>query len=132
MTANRRTTDQLQVRSVSFEDHEVLFDVGDPPKGIFIIESGTVEVYRASGDREIPMARLQKGDIVGELAMVEDKPHIRGARAIGHTDCLMIDPDQFAGLMVNSPPGVRMIVRSLVRKLHRTNTLAFGKSLPRS
>jgi CRP-like cAMP-binding protein len=132
MTANRHASDHLQVHAVSFSDRDVLFDVGDPPTGIFIIESGVVEIYRASGDRRIPMARLQKGDIVGELAMVENKTHMRGARAVGPTECLLIDPKQFANLMGNSPPGVRMIIRSLVRKLHRTNTVAFGKSQPRA
>lgn len=122
--------DRMTVEPVTFDDREVLFRPGDPPTGIFIIESGEVEVFRQAGDKTVSIARLKPGEIVGELAMINDKPHIRGARAIGLTDCLRISPERFKAMMAESPAGMRMILRSLVRKLHKTNTVAYGKTTP--
>lgn len=130
MNATARDRHSLHVEPVTFDDGELLFNAGDPPTGIFIIEHGTVQVFRLSGGREIPMARLGKGDIVGELAMIEGKPHLRGVRAVGLVDCLLIGPDEFRDLMERSPAALRVILHRLVRKLHRTNTLAYGKSEP--
>jgi CRP-like cAMP-binding protein len=120
----------MAVEPMTFEDREVLFRPGDMPAGIFIIESGEVDVFRQAGDKTVSMARLKPGEIVGELAMINDKPHIRGARAIGLVDCLRISPEQFKTMMDDSPAGMRMILRGLVRKLHKTNTIAYGKNTP--
>ena len=119
MTANPDTG--LKVSKLYFEPNEVLFQEGDPPTGIFLIEDGTVEVFRQSGARSVTMARLGRGDVVGELALIEGIPHTRGARALTHVTTLKVDPEELAQNLASSPALIRMLLKRVVRKLHRTN-----------
>ncbi len=118
----------LKVRQAFFDAGEILFNEGDPPTGLFIIEEGEVEVYRQSGGRHTIIARLGRGEVVGELAMIEAQPHTRSVRAMTALDVLVIEPEQLDDAMAASSPLVRMVLRRVVRKLHRTNDIAFGAS----
>ncbi|MEQ8586109.1 MAG: cyclic nucleotide-binding domain-containing protein [Thalassobaculaceae bacterium] len=120
----------LKVSKVFFEPKEILFSPGDAPAGLFFIEDGTVEVFREAGHRTVTLARLGRGDVVGELAMVEGIPHTRGVRAVTGVAALRISPDQLDAALKQSPPLVQMVLKRVVRKLHRTNELAFGPSRP--
>lgn len=120
----------LNVSKVLFEPKEILFKQGDPPAGLFFIEEGAVEVFRDIGPRTVTLARLGRGDVVGELAMVEGIPHTRGVRAITDVTALKITPEQLEEALKASPTLVRMVLKRVVRKLHRTNDLAFGPSKP--
>lgn len=122
------SNDGLMVKEVYYDPEEVLFNEGDPPTGMFIIEDGEVEVYRQDGPRRTSVAKLGRGDVIGELSMVEGVPHSRSVRALTHVDALIVEPEQLEEALRQSPPLVRMVLRRVVRKLHRTNDLAFGPS----
>lgn len=62
--------------------------------------------------------------------MVEGIPHTRGVRAITDVTALKITPLQLEEALKASPALVRMVLKRVVRKLHRTNDLAFGPSKP--
>jgi CRP-like cAMP-binding protein len=52
---------------------EVVIEEGTPPRGLFLVLEGEVEVSKvdASGDRVV-LAYLREGDVVGEIALIED------------------------------------------------------------
>ncbi|WPZ32962.1 cyclic nucleotide-binding domain-containing protein [Thalassobaculum sp. OXR-137] len=121
-----KTDSGLKVAKVFYEANETLFSEGEPPTGIFLIEEGVVEVFRASGARVSTVARLGKGDVVGELALIEGIPHTRSVRAVTPVAALKVDPGQLDQSLAESPALIRMILKRVVRKLHRTNDVAFG------
>jgi CRP-like cAMP-binding protein len=116
----------LTVDKVTFEPHEILFEEGDPPTGLFLIEEGTVEVFRRAGARQIILARLSRGDVVGELALIEGIPHTRSVRAVSAVDALKIEPEQLDDALAHSRSLIRLVLKRVVRKLHRTNDRAYG------
>ena len=118
--------DGLMVKQVYYDPDDILFEEGDPPAGMFIIEDGTVEVYRQEGARRTSVAKLGRGEVIGELSLVEGVPHTRNCRALTHVDALIVEPEQLEQALTQSPPLVRMVLRRVVRKLHRTNDIAFG------
>ena len=126
MPANQ--DNRLTVEKVFYDSRELLFREGDPPTGIFLIEEGTVEVLRESGGRTITTARLGRGEVVGELAMIEGIAHTRSVRAMTPVSALKVDPGQLERTLAESPALVRMILKRVVRKLHRTNDVAFGQT----
>lgn len=116
----------LKVSKVYFDPHELLFKEGDPPTGMFFIEDGTVEVFRASGARTVTLAKLGRGDVIGELSLLEGRPHSSSVKATSDVTALKVEPEQLDQALDQSPPLIRMILKRVVRKLHRTNALAFG------
>lgn len=118
----------LKVSKVYFDPEEIIFQEGDPPAGLFLIEDGSVEVYRLSGHRTVRMARLGRGEVVGELALIEGIPHTRSVRALDHVTALKVEPGDLETALGKSPALIRMILKRVVRKLHRTNDVAFGQT----
>lgn len=55
---------------------------------MFIIQSGEVEISKVVQGNEVVLAVLKKGDMFGEMALLENKP--RSASAIARTDCVLM------------------------------------------
>lgn len=81
---------------------------------MFIIQDGSVKITKVTDGNEVILAILKKGDMFGEMALLENKP--RSASAICHEDCrLMVVNRQNFDQMVSTQP-------QLISKL--TTTLA--------
>lgn len=81
---------------------------------MFIVQSGGVKISKIVDGNEVTLVRLHKGDMFGEMALIESKP--RSASAIAVEDCvLMVVNKQNFNQMVASQP-------QLIARL--TNTLA--------
>ena len=55
---------------------------------MFIIQSGEIEISKVVQGNEVTLAVLKKGDMFGEMALLENKP--RSASAIARTDCVLM------------------------------------------
>ena len=117
----------MKLRQVSFEPDEIIVEPGQPCVGAFLIESGRVEVSRMAGDRKVVVAVLGKGEIFGEMALVDHVAHARTVRALEGTDCLLISRAQYEALLADTPPIMKLILTRVVRKLRKTTDLAFGR-----
>ncbi len=70
---------------------------------MFIIQDGTVKITKIVNGQEVILALLKKGDMFGEMALLDDKP--RSACAIAHSDCkLMVVNASNFNMMVTSQP----------------------------
>jgi CRP-like cAMP-binding protein len=78
----------MSERLIPFSAGSVIFRQGYPGEHAYIIQSGTVEIYKElpNGDEE-QLALLQTGEMFGELALLDDAPRSASARA--HTDCVL-------------------------------------------
>lgn len=55
---------------------------------MFIIQSGEVSISKVVDGNEVTFAVLKKGDMFGEMALLENKP--RSATAIAHEECVLM------------------------------------------
>ena len=55
---------------------------------MFIIQSGEVSISKVVDGNEVTLAVLKKGDMFGEMALLENKP--RSASAIAHEECVLM------------------------------------------
>ena len=93
-----------------YETDEVLFRQGNPGVGMFIIQSGAIDiVYDPTGDT---LATLENGDFFGELALLNETP--RSASAIARKPSVLFGlfrPD-LLGLLDRKPSlGVDLLLR---------------------
>jgi hypothetical protein len=114
-----------------FTDYLARFSAGQPIFGegevgteMFVIQSGSVEIYKRSrrGEENL-LATLEKGDFFGEMSILEDVPRTASARA--KTDCELVRINQSTFdemLRHNSEIAVRML-RKLSRRLRETTKL---------
>jgi signal transduction histidine kinase len=88
---------------------EDLFAEGDPGDEAYIIVNGQVEILKASSGRSILLALRGPGEVIGELALLESRPRMAGARARTDSRVVIIGKEQFDQLLELSPSAARVL-----------------------
>jgi len=125
MTAKFKTTSKPSPERYVLEvaAGELVFAEGDLGTEMFIIQDGGVEIVQQVGGEDRLMARLEKGDFFGEMAVLEAMPRSATARAVNAVRLLRIDGTTFDQMLRDNPEiGVRMM-RKLSRRLRETDRL---------
>ena len=117
----------MKLRQLSFDPGEIIVEPGQPCVGAFLIEAGKVEVFRKSGDRKVVVAVLGKGEIFGEMALIDHVPHARYVRSVESTQCLLISRTQYEAMIEQTQPILKLFLTRVVRKLRKTTEVTFGK-----
>jgi CRP/FNR family transcriptional regulator, cyclic AMP receptor protein len=108
------------LRPRAFRKNEVMFLKGDPGFGLYIISSGRVKicVFDRQGN-ELVFTFLVKGDLLGELAIIDGQPRSAAAIAVEETSTLFLDRQDFAKFLSSSPQACLGIINMLCRRLRR-------------
>lgn len=101
-----------------------LFAEGSPGDRAYIIESGELEVLKMSGNRPVLLAVRRSGDVIGEIALLEDVPRTATVRARVGSVLYAIQQEQFEQLLNASPTASRVMLNiALARWRNITATL---------
>ena len=95
------------------EAGETLFLEGDEADGLYVVSSGELVVER--GGREL--ARLRRGEIVGELSVLDGEPRSASVIAAVRTELFFVGREDFLDLCDQSPALVQGLLRAMVRRL---------------
>lgn len=74
---------------------ETLFDEGSPGDRAYIIQSGELEVVKATSGRDVLLAVRGPGDVIGEMSLIEDVPRTATVRARTDARLAVISHEQF-------------------------------------
>ena len=102
-----------------------IFAKGDPGSSMFAICKGTVKIGVASAEgHEAIFNLLRKGDIFGEIAILDDNP--RSADAVATSDCelLVIERRDFLPILRSEPELALKFIEVLCERLRRTSLQA--------
>jgi CRP/FNR family transcriptional regulator, cyclic AMP receptor protein len=103
---------------------------GENTHEMFLIKEGKVDVMLNNHDGdELILSTLQKGEIFGELALLDDKP--RSANVIALEDCelLVIHKSDFNVFLKNNSNAAIQVIKYLCQKLRITNRIAYSYAL---
>ncbi len=106
---------------------EYIFKEGDLGTEMYIIHEGKVEILsRASDGEDQLLAVLEKGDIFGEMSVLEDLPRAASARALTPSVLLQINGSTFDQMLQANPEIAVRMMRKLSRRLRETDELLRG------
>lgn len=91
------------VSPIAFSDGHVLFDVGDDPEGVWIIQTGWVEFLVGTARTNGVIALLGPRQCAGDLPLILGAPAPYRARTVGDTSCLFIPANTFERLLAKNP-----------------------------
>lgn len=100
---------------------------GDYGQEAFLIQSGEVSVYITKGEEQVELARLDAGQIVGEMAFIFDGPRTASVKATQDTNLIVISRQQFQEKLRESDPTVRAIVQMLSKRIVDSNNTLLNK-----
>lgn len=108
----------LNLDRKKYESGQPLFLEGDEGHTAFLIEEGAVMIYKKQDDGgEKSIAVLRRGDILGEMSLIDDAPRAAAAKALETTTVAMIPRDMFQQRLDKSDPIVRMLLKVFVQRL---------------
>ncbi|MDP6875222.1 MAG: Crp/Fnr family transcriptional regulator [Alphaproteobacteria bacterium] len=101
-----------------FEANQTIFDERSPAEWVYILSSGAVEIRAGTlSDNPSTRATVAVGDVFGEVALLESRPHSAAAIAIEPTEVLEIPRKEFINRLNASDPVMKTVVNHLVRRL---------------
>ena len=110
-----------QLEPVHVAAGEVIFRQGDIGQGLFLVVSGRLRVSVASdisGDgHERVLYDVGRGAIVGEMALLTDRPRAATVSAVRDSDLLLLRVLSFTSLLERSPALVTGMIRLLVDRV---------------
>ena len=106
------------LKKVSFTANSVVLEEGDAGDALYLISSGRVEIRKgAQSSHPQTLAELGKGDVVGELALFDDRPRMASAVCMTEVEVIRISRDKFHELMSTMDPAMEGIVLTMVNRV---------------
>ncbi|MHB9024914.1 MAG: Crp/Fnr family transcriptional regulator [Armatimonadota bacterium] len=113
-----------------FDRGEILFLEGEPCKGLYLIRSGVVKIFKESeSGREQILALLRAGDTVAELPLFDNAPYPASAAAMDNSVILVIPKARFDDLLARRPQLSKALIAALSRRLRSLVELIADLSL---
>lgn len=106
---------------IKYKAGDIIFRENDPGNSMFIVQSGTVEVSKTINKQKIVLAKLKKGSIFGEMALVDDKPRSATVSAITDVSCLEMSRMLFNKRLEEIPKWMRSFYQILVDRLREAD-----------
>jgi CRP/FNR family cyclic AMP-dependent transcriptional regulator len=99
-------------RKVYYAGQKV-FNEGDQGDRAYLVQEGTVEISKHG----LVLATLGKGELFGEMALVDDKPRMASAKAQTDLSVVIINRDTFREKLAKSDPFIRGLLNIFVRNI---------------
>lgn len=105
-------------KKLDFSANSVIFDEGEAGDAAYMIRAGQVEIRKgAQSSNPQSLAVLTKGDVIGELALFDDRPRMATAICLTDVVAISISRDKFHELMSTMDPAMERIVLTMVKRV---------------
>ncbi len=100
-----------------YPEDTMIFSEAQTGADMFIIQEGEVGITKVVNNNEVTLAVLKKGDMFGEMALLENKP--RSACAIARTNCklMVINHSNFNQMVSTQPQLIARLTTTLAERL---------------
>lgn len=105
----------------SYADNEYILRAGDPADFLFVIIAGEVSVVVGEGDDQIEISRLERSQMVGELAVILNEKRTASCVARGEVLILKLAREVFRKVVLAVPEASLSMMRILAERLKKTS-----------
>lgn len=104
-----------------FESGQEIFKYGDEGDCAYLIEEGIVEVLVLKQDREHRIRLIGKGELFGEVSLIDYQPRTATVRAVERTVLVPIPRTMMEGLLEKSDPVLRHLLLVILERFRHRN-----------
>lgn len=105
----------------TFQKGDELLREGETADEAYLILRGEVEIRKGSlTDHPTPIARLGKGEVIGELSMIDQHAHAATVIATEETEVSILSRAEFQRRLEKMDPLMRGVLNILVKRLRFT------------
>jgi CRP-like cAMP-binding protein len=125
--------DQLAGRAhfKRYKKGETIVTRGDAGESLMILLAGRAKISNITSDaREIVLNFLGKGDVIGEIAILDGAPRTADGFAIDDTEALVLYRRDLLPVLLASPDTMLELIKILCEKLRAASAIVEENSLP--
>ena len=104
---------------------QYLFKQGDEAKAAYILNNGSIGVFKEQDGKRVPIVRVKKGEFFGEMAIIDGRPRSTSAMALEDCTLSLVSRDMIEEKLAASDPLIRTVVHMLSNSLRTVND-AYG------
>ncbi len=99
----------------NYKKDSTLFVEGMPGEILYIVEEGSVDIYKKTPKGELKVTSIGPGDIVGEMSLIDDEPRSASARTSADSKLIVITKKSFNEILESDPKIAAKICMSLLK-----------------
>ncbi|NHN30570.1 methyl-accepting chemotaxis protein [Paenibacillus agricola] len=100
---------------------EVIFRSGDPGEDMYVVLSGTVDIFLEQNGSSIPVAKLKNGDFFGEMSLLEGMPRSGTAKVSQKSELVLLSEPAFHKLMSEDSALAWRVMKGLSTRIRSIN-----------
>jgi EAL domain-containing protein (putative c-di-GMP-specific phosphodiesterase class I) len=111
-----------------YQSGSQIFREGEPGNCAYVVERGAVEISILRQGRKISIARLNEGELFGEMALIDGEVRTGTARATEETVLVVISLDQLREKIESADPLLSFFVRNILERFRIFQSRIVGES----
>jgi EAL domain-containing protein (putative c-di-GMP-specific phosphodiesterase class I) len=112
-----------------YGENEIILREGEEGDWAYLIENGQVLVYVVKDGVEVPLKILGKGEIFGEMSMIDNSVRSASCRTLTEVRLVTVTQEQLLDRIQAADPVVRLLMRAFLDRLREQNDGIRGKSM---
>jgi CRP/FNR family cyclic AMP-dependent transcriptional regulator len=105
-----------------YRDRQTIFSRGDPGSSMMVVVDGRVRIGVTSAEgRELLLAVMGRGQVFGELALLDQRPRSADATALGDCRLLTLDRRDFLPVLRQSPEAALRLFEVVCGRIRAAN-----------
>jgi len=104
---------------IDYKAGDTIISEGEDGDTAFLVVSGSVEV--SVGREAKVLCTLDRGEVFGEMSLIDPGPRSATVKALTDTKCLVTSFDEFAASIQSNPEDAILFLKTLVRRLRQMN-----------
>lgn len=112
-----------------YGENEIILREGEAGDWAYLIESGQVLVYVVKDGAEVPLKILGKGEIFGEMSMIDNSVRSASCRTLTEVRLVTVSQEQLLDRIQSADPVVRLLMRAFLNRLRDQNDGIRGRTV---
>lgn len=104
-----------------YKPGQVLFTEGQPSSSIFIVKRGAISIRKMKGKNFVEVAKIQSGEVIGELSFFDRQPRSATAVALIEVEVMELPFDAMEKIYAQIPDYLKTIVAAMAERLRKAN-----------
>ncbi len=111
----------FQFQLTEFNRGQNIFKEGQPGKHAYLIRTGTVSIYKTVGGQKHHLTTMFPGQILGEMAIINDELRSASAEAKEYCQLLVMDKSTLTTALDDTLPIIKALLNQLIHRIKETD-----------
>jgi len=100
----------------SYAPNQIIFNEGDESKYAYLVQSGSVEIFRIVNNNHVIINKIKQGELFGEMGIVSSEPRVASAKAAEKCRLIKFDQEDVLSDLQKSPKTVNALTHLLIKR----------------